>query len=196
MDEPLLSIVIPTYNSEKTLSLCLESIRKQTYRNIEVIVVDSYSTDKTVEIAKMWNAKLILTHGGLLWARYVGHLHAKGSIELLLDSDQILDPTAVERGVKMVERGCDMIILEESSYKPTTLIQWLFHIDRRHVHKIRDYNPLHGVLSARMYRREVLDRAFKSITHRLPIEIMYRFCLLYTSPSPRDLSTSRMPSSA
>ena len=41
MDEPLVSIVIPTYNSEKTLPLCLESIKRQTYRNIEVIVVDS-----------------------------------------------------------------------------------------------------------------------------------------------------------
>lgn len=174
IDEPLVSIVIPTYNSEKTLPLCLKSIRKQTYRNIEVIVVDSYSTDRTVDIARRYGAEVILTHGGLLWARYVGHLNARGPIELLLDSDQILNPAVIERGVKMIKRGCDMIILEESSYKPTTLMQWLFYMDRRYVHKIRDCNPLHGVLLARMYRREVLDKAFKSITNKLPAEIMYR----------------------
>jgi len=174
MDEPLVSIVIPTCNSGKTLPLCLESIKRQTYRNIEVIVVDSYSTDRTVEIAKRWNAKVILTHGGLLWARYVGHLYARGLIELLLDSDQILDPTAVERGVKMIRRGCEMILLEESSYKPSTLTHCLLYIDRRYVHRIRDCNPLHGVLLARMYRRGVLGKAFESITRRLPAEIMYR----------------------
>jgi len=174
VDEPLVSIVIPTYNSEKTLPLCLESIRRQTYTNIEVIVVDSFSTDRTVEIARRWNARVILTHGGLLWARYVGHLHARGPVELLLDSDQILNSTTIERGVRMVEQGCEMVILEELSYKPTTLTQWLFYFDRKHVHRINDYNPLHGVLLARVYKREVLDKAFESISRRLPIKLMYK----------------------
>jgi len=174
MDEPLVSIVIPTYNSEKTLALCLESIKRQTYKNIEVIIVDSYSMDGTVDIARRNGAKVILTHGSLLWARYIGHLHAKGSIELLLDSDQILDPTAIERGVKMIKHGCDMVILEELSYRPSTFTQWLFYIDRRYVHKINDYNPLHGVLLARMYTKEVLDKAFERITRRLPMELLYR----------------------
>jgi len=174
MDKPLVSIVIPTYNSEKTLPLCLESIKRQRYRNIEVIVVDSFSKDRTVEIARKWDARVVLTHGGLLWARYIGHRYAKGAIELLLDSDQILQPTTIERGVRMIRRGCDMAILEESSYKPSTLTQRLFYIDRRYIHKIRDYNPLHGVLLARMYRREILDKAFELITHKLPAKLMYR----------------------
>jgi len=46
MTSPLASIVVPTYNSEKTLPLCLESIRKQTYREIEVLVVDNFSRDR------------------------------------------------------------------------------------------------------------------------------------------------------
>ena len=173
MDEPLVSIVIPTYNSEKTLPLCLESIKKQTYRNIEMIVVDSYSTDRTVEIAKRYGAKVIKTHGGLLWARYLGHLYAKGGIELLLDSDQILNPTAIERGVKIILKGCDMLILEEKSYKPRTPMQWLFYFDRRHVHSIKDLHPVHGVLLARMYKREVLNKAFNDIRRKLPLQIMY-----------------------
>ncbi|RLE63180.1 MAG: hypothetical protein DRJ47_09685 [Thermoprotei archaeon] len=173
-NEPLVSVVIPTYNSEKTLPTCLESIKRQTYRNVEIIVVDSFSKDRTVEIAREWGARAVLTHGGLLWARYIGHRYAKGAIELLLDSDQILQPTTIERGVRMVRRGYDMVILEESSYKPSTLTQWLFYIDRRYVHKIKDYNPLHGVLLARMYTREILDKAFESITHKLPVKLMYR----------------------
>jgi len=44
-DNPLVSVVIPTYNSEKTLAKCLESIKNQTYKNVELIVVDNYSRD-------------------------------------------------------------------------------------------------------------------------------------------------------
>ena len=54
MDEPLVSIIIPTYSSEKTLPICLESIKRQTYKNVEVIVADNFSTDRTVEIARSY----------------------------------------------------------------------------------------------------------------------------------------------
>lgn len=178
MNEPLVSIVIPTYNSEKTLPICMKSIERQTYRNIEIIVVDSYSTDDTVEIAKNYGAKVIKTHGGLLWSRYLGHINAIGEIEILLDSDQILNPTAIERGVRIILKGYDMLLLEEISYKPKTLMQWLFYFDRKHVHNIRDIHPIHGVLLARMYKREILDAAFKNINHNLPPQIMYRLVSL------------------
>ena len=172
--EPLVSIVIPTLNSEKTLPLTLESIKKQTYKNIEVIVVDSYSQDNTVKIAKKYGAKTLQTRGGLLWARYIGHLHSRGEIELLLDSDQILNPETIEISVNKILAGYDMLLLEEQSYKPRTFIQWLFYIDRKHVHKIMDLNPLHGVLLARAYKYCILDKAFKNIRQKLPLSVMFR----------------------
>lgn len=49
---PLVSIVIPTFNSSKTLGLCLESVRNQDYDNVEIIVVDNNSSDSTKEIAE------------------------------------------------------------------------------------------------------------------------------------------------
>ena len=175
MKKPLVSIVIPTYNSEKTLPLCLKSIQKQTYKNIEVIIVDSYSEDKTVDIAAKYGVnKIIRTHGGLLWARYLGHLQAIGEIELLLDSDQILHPKVIELGVKMIMQGCDIIILEETSYKPKTIIQWLFYLDRKYIHHIKDLHPIHGVLLARMYKRSILEKVFRDIKHKLPSDILYK----------------------
>lgn len=148
-------------------------MKKQTYSNIEVIVVDSYSKDKTVEIAKALGARIIRTRGALLWARYVGHLHARGEYELLLDSDQILVRDAIERAVAEVEKGYDMLIMEEHSYKPRTLLQWLIYLDKRHVHRIRDMHPLHGVLLARFYRKELLDKVFSSIRRHLPLNTMF-----------------------
>jgi glycosyltransferase involved in cell wall biosynthesis len=54
MHRPLVSIIIPTKNSARTLAACLESCRSQTYENIEIIVVDNFSSDMTPEIAKQY----------------------------------------------------------------------------------------------------------------------------------------------
>lgn len=49
---PLVSVIIPTQNSFKTLEKCLKSVKNQSYKNVEIIVVDNNSTDNTKEIAK------------------------------------------------------------------------------------------------------------------------------------------------
>jgi glycosyltransferase involved in cell wall biosynthesis len=56
--QPLVSIVIPTKNSARTLEKCLVSIKNQAYENIEIIVVDNYSTDGTYEIAGKYTTKV------------------------------------------------------------------------------------------------------------------------------------------
>jgi glycosyltransferase involved in cell wall biosynthesis len=52
------SIILPTKNNEKTIKKCLESIRAQTYKNIEIIFVDNYSSDNTYKIAKSFENKI------------------------------------------------------------------------------------------------------------------------------------------
>ena len=68
----LVSITIPTFNSENTLRKTLENVKNQSYENIEIIIIDSYSYDKTLEIAKKFNAKIIMCKGKLLEARIIG----------------------------------------------------------------------------------------------------------------------------
>ena len=117
MDEPLVSIIIPTYNSEKTLPLCLESIKKQTYRNIEVFIVDNYSTDRTVEIAKRYGAKIIQVRGERAKAKNIGLRHARGKYVLFIDSDMELTPKVIEECVKLAEsdpRVAGIVIPERS----------------------------------------------------------------------------------
>ncbi|MCR6692942.1 MAG: glycosyltransferase family 2 protein, partial [archaeon YNP-LCB-003-016] len=118
LSEPLVSIVIPTYNSEKTLAKCLESIENQTYKNIETIVVDSYSKDDTIKIAKSFNVKVMQTSWKLLGSRYLGFKESAGHVILLLDSDQILEKTSVKRALKLLNDGYDMLCLEEHVFKP------------------------------------------------------------------------------
>ena len=56
--EPLVSVIIPTKNSARTIEACLRSVKYQDYKNIEIIVVDNFSTDGTQEIAKKYTEKV------------------------------------------------------------------------------------------------------------------------------------------
>ncbi len=85
----LISIIIPTKNEEKYLPQLLESIKKQTVQPYEIIVADAGSTDRTVEIAKKYGAKVV--KGGLPGVgRNNGARAAKGDIFVFLDADTVL----------------------------------------------------------------------------------------------------------
>ncbi|MFZ8839092.1 MAG: glycosyltransferase family 2 protein [Pyrobaculum sp.] len=65
-DTPLVSVLIPTYNSARTLPLALRSIKRQTYPNVEIIVVDRYSRDGTPYTASRFGSHVIQeTQSGL-----------------------------------------------------------------------------------------------------------------------------------
>jgi glycosyltransferase involved in cell wall biosynthesis len=99
--QSLVSVIIPTYNSEKTLRNCLGSLKKQTYKNIEVIVVDRFSTDRTAELARRYGANVLLSESHRAPARNLGLLHAKGEYVLFLDSDMELSDDVVRQCVEL-----------------------------------------------------------------------------------------------
>ncbi len=114
---PLASIVIPTYNSEKTLDKCLESIKNQTYKNVEVIVVDKSSEDNTAKIAKVYTDKVFVINAKeRSEQRNFGAKKANGKYLLFIDSDMILTPVVVEECVKkQLETDCSGIIIPEKT---------------------------------------------------------------------------------
>ncbi len=72
MGLPLISVIVLTKNSSKTLDNCLNSIKNQSYSNVELVIVDSQSTDDTINIAQKHSAKIINTDWKLFGARYLG----------------------------------------------------------------------------------------------------------------------------
>lgn len=92
---PTISIVIATFNSERTLKMCLESVKKQEYdkKLIETIIVDGGSNDSTLKIAKKYKTKIInvpLSKQSAEYNKGVGVDKAKNEILLLLDHDNAL----------------------------------------------------------------------------------------------------------
>jgi len=87
---PLVSFIIPTSNSYRTIEKCLKSIREQEYPKIEIIIIDGGSTDGTLEIAKDYADKVVVLKGPLGFARAYGAKLAKGEILGIFDSDVYL----------------------------------------------------------------------------------------------------------
>ncbi len=124
---PLVSIIIPTMNSASVLQECLEAIRKQTWHNVETIVVDGHSKDNTLDIAKKYRA-ITAQYGPeqdapfekLFGAPYqwnYGSSLAKGDYLYLLASDIRLSPSVIEECVGLSEGGpYDALIIPEVSY--------------------------------------------------------------------------------
>lgn len=109
--ERLVSVVIPTFNRAKVVVDAIESASKQTYGNIEIIVVDDGSCDNTEQIVKSYRCKApvkFIKHGknkGGSAARNTGIRAASGELVAFLDSDDRWEPENIERQV--VAMQCD-----------------------------------------------------------------------------------------
>ncbi|WP_302178527.1 glycosyltransferase family 2 protein [Phascolarctobacterium succinatutens] len=97
MKQPLISVIIPVYGVEKYISQCLESVINQTYKNLEIIVINDGTKDRSAEIAKKYAAKdsrikvYDFKNGGVSLARNRGVNLANGEYIAYLDSDDWVD---------------------------------------------------------------------------------------------------------
>ena len=89
------SVVVPTYNSERVLSECLESLHLQDVPPSEVIVSDGGSTDRTVEIAHQFGATVVEMEANRSAQRNAGAQIASGKYLLFIDSDMCVTPRVV-----------------------------------------------------------------------------------------------------
>jgi glycosyltransferase involved in cell wall biosynthesis len=115
---PLVSIIITTKNEQDVIEDLLKSIKNQTYKNIETIVVDNNSKDQTQKLAKKYT-KLVFNKGPERSAqRNYGVQKAKGEYVVILDADQQLAPQIIEEGVKEFARNPETgaLVIPEKSF--------------------------------------------------------------------------------
>jgi GT2 family glycosyltransferase len=103
-EPPLVSVIIPNYNYERTLGHCIRSAQRQDYPRLEVIVVDDCSTDGSLRIAQDSGATVVRTpvNSRVATARNLGAATARGDILFFLDSDVALEPGAVGNAVRVL----------------------------------------------------------------------------------------------
>lgn len=113
---PLVSVIVPVYKVENFLEQCVNSIKNQTYKNLEIILVDDGSPDnchalcddlaKTDKRIKVFHKE----NGGVSSARNLGLENATGEFVAFVDSDDYLEETYYENMVKLAESDTDLVV--------------------------------------------------------------------------------------
>ena len=151
MNDPSVSVIIPTYNSSKSLDVCLSSVRGQSEKDIEIILVDRLSNDGTKEVAEKFGAQLVQRDCERAEAKNIGLEMARGRYLLFIDADMELTRDVVKECLESV-RGPNVggVIIPERSVGAG---MWV---------KVRDYERSFyagtEVESARFFPRELVKR--------------------------------------
>ena len=107
----LVSVIVPIYNTEKYLNQCIDSILDQTYKKLEVILVDDGSKDKCVTICDTYAKKdcrvkvIHKANGGAASAREAGMAIATGDYVMFVDGDDWIDTNTIELCIDKIEKN-------------------------------------------------------------------------------------------
>lgn len=101
-----ISVIIPAYNEENSIGDCIDSLLKQSVKDVEIIIVDDDSTDRSVEVAKDFPVKILFQkHLGAGMARNLGASVASGEILVFVDADMTFDHEFIEKLTKPIRDG-------------------------------------------------------------------------------------------
>lgn len=174
--QPKISIIVPVYNVEKYLIRCLDSIVNQTYKNLEIILVDDGSTDRCSEICDIYAGKdkrinvIHKENGGLSDARNRGIEIATGEYLAFVDSDDYIAANMYEVLLeRMLNDGSDMAVcnflyvdeqeklLEESNCDIPIINECIE--TRAAIHKLTEAKSWYYVVAwNKLYRKEIFRR--------------------------------------
>jgi glycosyltransferase involved in cell wall biosynthesis len=187
MAEPLVSVIIPCYNAEAYLAETINSALTQSYKNLEIIVVDDQSTDGSAQVMRSFGSKIrtdFAKHSGASETRNRGTGLAQGAYIQYLDADDILRPDAVEARVRALESsGADVAYSDWQELKE--IEDSKFRLSEIHNQKIEDVhaNPEIAIFSdfwappaALLYRRKIVEQ-IGAWNKNLPIIQDARFLL-------------------
>lgn len=179
---PKVSIIIPLYNQERFFGRCIKSVCGQTYRNLEIIIINDGSTDSSLSMAKDWaqrDSRIVIIdkmNQGAAQARKDGMDKATGELLSFVDSDDMLPRDAIGILVRhLVEKDVDLVIGSSA--------RMIGFIKKYHYYDYGSF-PYHQVVSqpelfekffpgffgkssfpsmlwARLYRKSIVDKAFQ-----------------------------------
>lgn len=159
MNDPLISLIIPCYNAERTVSKCLDSVTNQIYKNLEIIIINDGSTDGTLEIIKQFqkeDSRLIVidqTNSGVSKARNLGIQKAGGEYICFVDSDDWVEKDYCSVLYKtLVENEADISIVDV-----------IYENEKGHPTFKQDFdNSIHNYHSQKALELLLEDRIIKS----------------------------------
>ena len=124
-EQPLVSIIVPIYNAQDHIARCVESIRRQTYQNLEILLLNDGSKDVSLEVCKMYanvDPRIVLidkANSGVAATRNMGLREAKGKYLQFVDADDT-DPALRDGNAGAARRGkrADLVIAHYNRITP------------------------------------------------------------------------------
>ncbi len=180
-----ITVIVPVYNVENYLEEAINSVISQTYKNLEILIIDDGSTDNSSQICDKYAKKDIRikvfhqTNKGLSGARNTGLKNATGKYIMFLDSDDKFEPQACETMYKFIERTKadyaigNYINIDEDGSK------WENPIFKKDTYKeftlsIKDYEKSFYIMNSavwnKIFRKSFLDSLNITFVERLPAE--------------------------
>jgi glycosyltransferase involved in cell wall biosynthesis len=166
--DPLVSVIIPTYNRAEFIGQAVQSVLDQTYRNIETIVVDDGSTDNTCQILKEYKDRIKYIYqerSERSKARNKGFRHSEGDYVAFLDSDDLWLPIKTEKQVQVLNENPDTGVvytgvqfIDKKGHAHNGEISWDEPVRQVLYEDLMTHNVITGSLSSVMVIRECLDR--------------------------------------
>jgi len=151
---PLVSVIVPTKNSAKTIGDCLESIKHQTYPRCEIIVVDNYSTDETRKIAGEYTSTVLVSGPERSSQVRLGFNHSRGDFIYKVDADFVLDRNVIEKAVEAATHE-DAVAVVIPNLSDPTISFWA----RVRYYERLTYLGSNLIEAARFYRRDTYQKA-------------------------------------
>lgn len=159
MNQPLISVITPARDAEKYLGSCLDGVRSQTWENVEHVVVNDGSTDRTGALLDLYADELTVVHStgeGVSAARNRAVAASHGDYIALCDADDILLPRYLETAMALLSHGdrafvtCDAYLLTAGGFDPKrTVLPW-------------------GSVPGKLHRLGILEANFVSIFTVMP----------------------------
>ena len=194
------SVIVPCYNVEEYLADCLDSIVRQKYRDLEIIVVIDGSPDRSIEIARgyaRWDRRISVVeqpNAGLGAARNTGIRLARGEFIAFVDSDDTLPPKAIETMVSCLSAsGSDFVVgnLERRNAARSWVPLWAQDVHRRDRIGLRldDFPEVLADVFAwnKLFRREFFDRAVGSFPEGIRYEDQEPSAKAYSTAAAFDV---------
>lgn len=170
MDLEKVSVLIPTYNSQKYIKRCLDSVLNQSYKNIEIVIVDDGSKDNTVEIineyiSKYDNIKLICKekNEGLFLSRKTAIENCSGDVIAFLDSDDFIEQNYYEVVVSNLKsNNSDICIVDAYEFE---------HQETKKIYNSNLYNANINVVGKKcfelFFETKAKDRTYQYLWNKI-----------------------------
>ena len=168
--KPLVSVIVPAYNAEKSIKKCIDSLLNQTLKEIEVIVINDCSPDNTLDILKEYGKKIVLIDNkknlGPAASRNKGLDIAKGKYIGFVDSDDYVDKTMYEKMASFMSDEVDLVCCGRYNItkdKKEKIINTSRETDAHKFSATSNYN------TDKLFKKEIIDKHHL----RLPEDFVY-----------------------